>query len=81
MQLDQLLGALRHRPFRPLVLCTDSGDKYPVNHPEGLTTSPTGRTVGLIMADETFVLIDVEAIRAIEAKPTQVSKRRREAET
>jgi hypothetical protein len=81
MKLDQLLGALRHRPFRPLVLRLDSGDKYPVNHPEGLTTSPTGRTVGLITADETFVIIDVEAIRAIEAKSTRVNKRRPDAET
>ncbi len=75
MKLDQLLGALRHRPFRPLVLCTDSGEKYPVSHPEGLTTSPTGRTVGLFLANEDFVLIDLEAIREIVAKPTRVNKR------
>jgi hypothetical protein len=81
MKLDQVPGALRHRPFRPLVLCTDSGDTYPVNHPEGLTTSPSGRTVGVILADETFVLLDVEAIRAIEAKPSRVSKRRPEPGT
>lgn len=79
MKLDGVMAAYRHRPFRRLILRTESGQEYPVNHPEGMTTSEDGAIVGLILANHDFALIEVAAIKEIVALPSRPSRSRRES--
>lgn len=78
MKLADVIAAYRHRPFRPLVLRTDSGEEHPLNHPEAMSTSDDGELVGVILANNDFVLIEVASIRQIVAKPSRPRKPRAE---
>ena len=70
MRADQLQGALRKVPFRPFVIRTGSGEKYPVNHPESCAISPSGRTLSVWLDNEDQAIIDVESVTEFVARPS-----------
>jgi hypothetical protein len=70
MRSDQFLGIWRRRPFRPFVIHTGSGETYRVPHPEQVTVSETGRTVGVFLPKEEIAIIDMEAITEVVASPS-----------
>jgi len=78
MKLADVMAAYRHRPFRPLVLRTKSGQEYKITHPEGMTASHDGEIVGMILPDHDFVLIEVAAIKEIVARTSRKPRARRE---
>ncbi len=80
MKLDQLLSAMRKVPFRPFVILTGSGEKYPVNHPEACSVSPSGRTVSVWLDNEDQAIIDMESITEYVAKPSRRRKGKSSAE-
>jgi hypothetical protein len=70
MQSDQFLGVWRRRPFRAFVIHTGSDETYKVPHPEQVTVSETGRTVGVFLPREEMAIIDMDAITEIVASPS-----------
>ncbi len=77
MQADQLRGAMHKTPFRPFVIRTASGERYPVPHPDMISISPSGRTVGVWSETlEDIAIIDMEAITKFVASSSQRSTKR-----
>ena len=74
MKSDQLLGAMRKVPFRPFAILTGSGERYPVDHPESCSISPSGRTVSVWLDNEDQAIIDMESITEFVAKPSRRKK-------
>lgn len=66
MTIEQLRAMHTARPFRPFRIHMADGRDCDVLHPEFLAHTPTGRTVMVAKADETFEIIDLLLVTSLE---------------
>lgn len=66
MTIERLRAVHQARPFRPFVLHMADGKKIRVNHPEIMSVSPSGRTIIVNLADDSFHHIDLLMVVRIE---------------
>ena len=59
MTIEQLRHVLRAAPFQPFTIHLADGRQIRVPHPDFVAQSPSGRTVIVYHADETFSIIDL----------------------
>jgi hypothetical protein len=76
MTTEQLKKLLEARPFRPFIVHLGDGDKIPVNSPEFVALSPSGRTFAVGHSDSTFSIVDLLLVTRLEAKPVGNGGRR-----
>jgi hypothetical protein len=81
MTADQIKAAWHKVPFRPFVLRTGSGESYPVNHPEALSFTPSGRTLSVWLNEYDQAIIDVASVNEFVAGPSPGRRRARKSET
>ncbi len=62
MNVEQFRNAHRLRPFKPFVIHTASGERYPVTHPEVAWQSPGGHTIIVGIKGEEVAMIDIDQI-------------------
>jgi len=62
VNVEQFRNAYRLRPFKPFVIHTASGERYPVTHPEAVWQSPGGHTVIVGIKGEEVAMIDIAQI-------------------
>lgn len=75
MKVEEIRGALKNVPFRPFLLSMGSGAEVPVNHPEFVMISPSGRSVYVVLdssitpdGEEYLKILDTMLIEAIVMK-------------
>lgn len=66
MTIEQVRSMHAARPFRPFRIHMADGRSVDVQHPEFLAQSPTGRTIMVAKADETFEIIDLLLVTSLE---------------
>jgi hypothetical protein len=71
MTTEQFRDALRAVPFRPFVIRTADGREYTVDHPEVALPSRTGRTVAVATPSDSFAVIDLLLVTALEFEPAR----------
>ena len=59
MTVEQLRNVHQARPFRPFTIRMADGTSYHIPHSEFLSQSPSGRTIVVHHADETFSVVDL----------------------
>jgi hypothetical protein len=77
MTLEQLRAAQQARPFRPFVMQLAGGRELPVQSPEFLWSTPSGRTIVVAQPDETFNIVDLLLVTDLEFKPGGNGPRKR----
>jgi hypothetical protein len=75
MTIEQL--RLRHqaRPFQPFDIHLVDGRLLPVDHPEFLAQSPTGRTIAVGRDDGTIETVDLLLVVSLKPRPTPPARR------
>ncbi len=75
------IAALRRlhlaRPFQPFDIYLADGRSLPVEHPEFLAQSPTGRTVSVGLPDGTHEIVDLLLVVTLKPRPNGTVRRRR----
>ncbi len=79
MTVEQLRNFYNAQPFRPFIMHLADGRQIPVQHPEFIATSPSGRTVTVYQPDDTLNVVDLLLVTDLEIRPTSdgSGKRRR----
>ncbi|HEV2295726.1 MAG TPA: hypothetical protein VGR35_17900 [Tepidisphaeraceae bacterium] len=68
MTTDQLRNVWKAEPFRPFVIHLADGRQVEVRHPEFLSRSPSGRSIIVYQADESFNVINLLLVTDLEVK-------------
>jgi len=76
MTTDQLRNVWKAEPFRPFAIHLADGRNVPVNHPEFLSRSPSGRSIIVYQPDDSFNVIDLLLVTDLEVGTNGHSKRR-----
>lgn len=66
MTIDQLKAMMAKRPFRQFTLRLADGSRVSVTHPELVLVVPPGRTIIVATGYESFEIIDLLLVAAIE---------------
>jgi hypothetical protein len=66
MTIEQLRNAHRGQPFRPFTIHLADGRKLSVPHPDFLSHSPSGRTIIVHHADDSYSVIDLLLVTELE---------------
>ncbi len=69
MTIEQLRNLYQAQPFQPFVLHLADGRQIPVQHREFLAPSPSGRIVIVYQPDDSFNIVDLLLVTALEVKP------------
>ena len=69
MSPNQLRDAIRHQPFRPILITVEDGRRLVVEHPEFIAISPTGRELTFYAADGTQHWLDARLVRELVIPP------------
>ena len=78
MTIEKLKSLHRARPFRPFVMHTAYGASFPLDRPEFMAQSPTGRTVILELGDGSSQHIDLLLVtRLAEQLPKSANGKKR----
>ena len=77
MTIEQLRQMHQARPFQPFRIHMADGRHLDVGHPEFLAYTPSGRTVMVARADESFEVIDLLLVTSLEPIPDGLKRRRR----
>jgi hypothetical protein len=79
MTIDKLRRFYQSRPFKPFIIHLADGREIPIDHPEFIMSSPSGRTVSVYRPDDTLNVIDLLLVTDLELKPARngSSKRRK----
>lgn len=59
MTIDQFRTTLHLQPFRPFTIRMADGRSFDVSHPDFVAQSPSGRTVIVFQADESYSVLDL----------------------
>ena len=59
MTTEQFKTTLHLQPFRPFTIRMADGRTFPVVHPDFVAQSPSGRTVIVFQADESYSILDL----------------------
>ena len=76
MTLEQLILMHQSRPFQPLDIFLADGRSLPVEHPEFLSRSPSGRTIDVGRADGTIEVIDLLLVTSLKPRANGAARRR-----
>jgi hypothetical protein len=79
MTIEQLQLLHEARPFAPFDLCLADGRTLPVDHPEFLSRSPAGRTIGVGRADGTIEIVDLLLVVSLKPRANGTGRRRRKS--
>ena len=77
MTIEQLIQMHQARPFQPLDIYLADGRTIPVDHPEFLSRSPVGRTIGVGRDDGTIEVIDLLLVSSLKPRANGAKRRRR----
>jgi hypothetical protein len=66
MTVEQFQKVHGARPFRPFTLHMGDGRSFRVDHPQFLSRSPSGRTVVVYQADDSFSVLDMLLMTKLE---------------
>jgi hypothetical protein len=69
MSIEELRTAHRAAPFQPFLIRMADDRLFPIQQPEFLSISPSGRTVIVYNQDDSFSLLDFELMRELEMLP------------
>jgi len=75
--INQIRTAYAAEPFRAFVLHLADGREIPVRHREFMWIFPSGRTIGVAQADDSFNVIDLLLVTDLEFKPLRNGGRKR----
>ena len=76
MTIEQLILMHQARPFQPFDIFLADGRSLPVEHPEFLSRSPTGRHHRSGCADGTIEVVDLLLVTSLKPRRNGASKRR-----
>ena len=76
MTIQQLRELRNAQPFQPFVIHLADGRQVPVQHPEFIMWSPSGRTVVVYQADDSMNIIDLLLVTDLELAANGRSSRR-----
>jgi hypothetical protein len=68
MTIEQLRGVYQARPFRPFTIHLADGRALHVPHSEFLSHSPSGRTIIVYHADDSFSIVDLLLVTELEVR-------------
>ncbi len=71
MTIEQLRHFYQARPFQPFVVHLADGREIPIDHPEFIMSSPSGRTVSVYQPDDTLNVIDLLLVTDLELRPAR----------
>jgi hypothetical protein len=77
MTIEQLRETHEARPFQPFRIHMADGRHLDVVHPEFLAHSPSGRTISVATADESFEFLDLRSVTSLEPISDGTKGRRR----
>ena len=66
MTKDAVYNTLHAQPFKPFSLRLTGGKLVPVPHPDFAVLSPGGRTAVIMSEGESFAILDLALVTAIE---------------
>ena len=69
MTVEQFQKVHTARPFRPFTIHMGDGRSFRVDHPEFASRSPSGRTVIVHQADDSFSVLDMLLMTELEVHP------------
>ncbi len=76
MTIEQLQKLLQARPFQPFDIHLADGRSLPVEHPEFVGRSPSGRTIGVGLADDPIEIIDLLLVTSLKPRSNGAQRRR-----
>jgi hypothetical protein len=71
MTIEKLRELYSAEPFRPFVLHLADERSSPVAHRDFFAAAPSGRTLAIYQADDTFNLVDLLRVTDAEIKPVK----------
>lgn len=77
MTLEQLRKLHLARPFQPFDVFLADGRSLPVEHPEFLAQSPTGRTIMVGLIDGTHEIVDLLLVTSLKTRSNGSARKRR----
>jgi len=77
MTIEQLRKFHQARPFQAFDICLADGRSLPVEHPEFLAQSRTGRTVSIGLVDGTHEVVDLLLVTNLKPRTNGASRRGR----
>jgi hypothetical protein len=78
MTNEQLRKMHSAQPFRPFDIHLADGRSLPVDHPEFLSQSPTGRTIAVGLPDGTHEVVDLLLVTSLKPRPNGSHRRGRD---
>lgn len=72
MTIEKLREVVRHQPFRPFQINLADGRSIRVPHGEFLAMSPSGRTVIVYQADDSFEIVELLLVTTLEVEKSPV---------
>jgi hypothetical protein len=76
MTIEQLRQLHRAQPFRPFEIHLADGRSLPVEHPEMMSQSQSGRTIAVARPDDTIEIIDMLLVVSLKPRPNGRPRRR-----
>ena len=80
MTIEQIKKMHETRPFQPFDIHLADGRSLPVEHPEFLLRSPTGRTIVVGLFDGTHEIVDLLLVTSLKSRSNGVPQRRRKSQ-
>jgi hypothetical protein len=78
MTIEQLRKMHQARPFQPFDIYLGDGRSLPVEHPEFLSQSPSGRTIGVGRTDDdTIEIVDLLLVTSLKPRANGSHRRKR----
>lgn len=77
MTIEQIRKMHQAQPFKPFDIHMGDGRSVPVEHPEVLAITPSGRTIGVGLADGTVEIIDLLLVTSIKPRANGAVRRGR----
>jgi hypothetical protein len=77
MTIEQLRIMHRARPFQPFDIHLADGRTIPVEHPEFLSQSTSGRTIGVAVKDDAIEVIDLLLVTSLKPRKNGAAQSRR----
>jgi hypothetical protein len=69
MTIDKVRSLYQAAPFLPFLMHLADGRQIPVVHHDFIIASPSGQTVIVYQPDDSFNIIDLSLVTALEVKP------------
>ena len=77
MSIESLRRMHQARPFQPFEIHLADGRALPVEHPENLAQSLSGRTIGVAHPDGSIEVVDLLLVVSLQPRPPSPPRRGR----